>query len=166
MAKRYRILLKWVLYSLGFLVVMILSTVVLGNRTFFGTKLSLVPVYVCCVACREGHESGGFFALGCGLVWALSGITGGPAFVLLLPVSAIVAGFFCTAWLTQSLLPTMAFCLLSLVLCEGGVYVLWLFLGEPLPSNALELLGIQVLLSMLPAPVCWGAVRLMGKVGA
>ena len=39
--------------------------------------------------------------------------------VLLLPVSAIVAGFFCTAWLTQSLLPTLAFCLLSLVLCRA-----------------------------------------------
>ena len=165
MAKRYRNLLKWVLYSLGFLAVMLVNTAVLGDRTFLGTKLSLVPAYVCCVACREGHEAGGFFALACALVWALSGITGGAAFVLLLPVSAVVAGFFCTAWLTRSLLPTLAFCLMSLVLCEGGVYLLRLFLGQPMPSNGLKLLGLQVLLSMIPTPLFWGAVRLMGKAG-
>ena len=54
---RYRILLKWCLYSALFLLVLLLTTVVLGSRTFLGVKLSLVPVYVACVACREGHEA-------------------------------------------------------------------------------------------------------------
>ena len=65
---RYRILLKWCLYSALFLLVLLLTTVVLGSRTFLGVKLSLVPVYVACVACREGHEAGGFFALALSLI--------------------------------------------------------------------------------------------------
>lgn len=165
MNRKYRNLFKWALYSLGFLLVMMLATVILGNRAFFGAKLSLIPVYVVCVACREGHEAGGFFALACALVWALSGATGGAAFVLLLPVCALVAGFFCAAYLTRSLLPAMAFCLLGLALCEGGVYVQRLYLGAAMPHNAAALLGIQIGLSMLSAPLFWWLTRLIGKAG-
>ena len=162
---RYRILLKWCLYSALFLLVLLLTTVVLGSRTFLGVKLSLVPVYVACVACREGHEAGGFFALACALVWAMAGQSSGTVFMCLLPVAAVVAGFFCSTYLTRSLLPAMAGCLLALVLCEGGVYVLRLYLGEPLPSSGLALLGIQTGLSMLPAPLFWWLCRLIGKAG-
>ena len=165
MAKRYRVPLKWALYSLGFLLVMLLSTVVLGNRTFFGTKLSLVPVYVGCVACREGHEAGGLFALATSLFWALSGAEGGAVFVLLLPVASLIAGFFCNTYLNRALLPATAGCLLALVLCEGGVYVQRMFMDAPMPSNALTLLGLQILFSILTAPLFWCLVRLIGKAG-
>ena len=144
---------------------MMVSTVILGNRTFFGAKLSLVPVYVTCVACWEGHEAGGFFALACALVWALSGASGGAVFVLTLPVAAVVAGFFCTTYLTRSLLPAMAGCLLALALCEGGVLVQRLYMDAALPSNAPALLAVTVGLSMVTAPVQWWLVRLFGKVG-
>lgn len=165
MNQRYRIFFKWICYSLGFLLVMLLATVILGHRTFFGAKLSLVPVYVTCVACREGHESGGFFALGSALVWALSGATGGAVWMLMLPVAAVIAGFFCTTYLTRALLPTAAFCLLGLALCEGGVYVQRLFMDAPMPSNAPVLTAVTVGLSLVSAPVFWALTRLIGKVG-
>ena len=165
MAKRYRIAIQWVLYGLGLLLVMLLSTVVLGHRTFFGAKVSLVPVYVACVACREGHENGGFFALAAGLVWALSGAAGGAMFVLMLPVAAVIAGYFTATYLSRTLLPAMAGCLLSLTLCEGGVYLQRLYMAEPLPSNAAALLGIQIACSMITAPLFWWLTRLIRKAG-
>ena len=62
MAIRYRSVLKWVLYSAGFLLVMLLSTVILGDRRFWGTKLSLVPVYVSYSGIEEHNiEEGGVY---------------------------------------------------------------------------------------------------------
>lgn len=165
MNRNYRNLLKWCLFSVGFLFVMMVSTVILGNRTFLGTKLSLVPIYVSCVACHEGHESGGFFALGASLLWALSGAAGGAVFVLMLPLASILASYFCNTYLTRSLLPAMASCLLALVLCEGGVYIQRSYMDAVMPPNALTLLALQVGLSMLTAPLFWGLTRLIGKAG-
>ena len=165
MAKRYRNLIKWALYSLAFLLVLLLNTAALGSRTFFGAKLSLVPVYVTCVACREGHEKGGLFALAAGLFWSLSGAAGGAMFVLMLPVAAVVSGYFTATYLSRTLLPAMAGCLLALVLCEGGIYLLRLYMAQPLPSDAAALLGIQIACSMVTAPLFWWLTRLIGKAG-
>lgn len=165
MTMRYRRVLKWTLYSLGMLLTMLVNATVLGNRTFFGAVLSLPPVYVACVACREGHESGSLFALGAALLLALSGAEGGAVFVLLLPAAAAAAGFFCSAYFTANLLPTLAGCLLALALCEGGVYVQRFYMDAPMPSNAPALLGLQVGLSMVPAPLFWWIARMIGKVG-
>ena len=165
MAKRYRTVLMWGLYSVGLLVVVLLGTVVLGNRTFFGAKLSLLPVYVACVACREGHERGGFFALAAGLLWALSGESGGAMFVLMLPVAAVLCGYFTATYLSRTLLPAMAGCLLALALCEGGVYLQRLYMAQPLPADAAALLGIQIACSMITAPLFWWLTRLIRKAG-
>lgn len=165
MAKRYRTILKWALYSLALVVVILLNTTVLGNRTFCGAKLSLLPVYAACVACREGHESGGIFALASALVWTLTGAEGGVVFVLLLPVAAVIAGFFCTAYFPPSLLPTLVSCLLALTLCEGGVYLQRLYMDAPMPPNALALLGYQIGFSLIPAPLLWLCARGIGKAG-
>lgn len=108
---------------------------VLGDRTFLGTKVSLVPAYVCCVACREGHEAGGWFALAATFFWVLSGVTGGPIFMVLLPVASILAAFVCNTWLTRSLFPALAGCLLATALCRVGVYLQRLYMDYPLPPR-------------------------------
>ena len=165
MVQRYRTILKWALYGAGLLLVMLLNTVVLGSRMFLGTKLSLVPVYTACVACREGHESGCCFALAAGLAWALSGAEGGAAFVLMLPLAAVPAGYFPSTYLTRTLLPALGGCLLTLVLCEGAVFLQRLYMGAALPANAPALLGLQIGFSLIPAPLFWWLTRLIGKAG-
>lgn len=165
MNRRFLIPLKWTIYSALFLFVLLFSSVVLGDKTFFGAKLSLLPVYITCVACREGHESGGFFALITTFFWALSGASGVAVILVMLTLSCVIAGYICSAYLTRSLLPTAVFCLMSLVLSEGGVYAQRIFMGEPMPSNALLVLGITVGLSVLSAPLFWLLTRAIGKVG-
>ena len=165
MSHRYRTVLKWTLYSLGLLLVLLVNTVVLGGRTFLGTKLSLLPVYAACVACREGHESGGVFALAAALLWALSGVEGGAVFVLMLPLAAVIAGYFPATYLTRTLLPALGGCLLTLVLCEGAVFLQRLYMGAALPANAPALLGLQIGFSLIPAPLFWWLTRLIGKAG-
>ncbi len=158
--------MKWGFYSLGFLLTLLIESSVLGHRTFFGAKLSLIPSYLCCAACREGHERGGVFALCATLFWALSGVTGGPVFMALLPASCIAAAYLCNALLTRSLPPVMAGCLFSLALCQGGLYLLRLYLLEPMPPDALRLLLIQIALSMLPTPLFWWLTRVIERMDA
>lgn len=165
MNQTYRNILKWTLYGFLFLLVMMVQTVILGSRTILGTRLSLVPVAVACVACTQDHESGGLYALLCALAWTLSGESTGAVYLLMLPIAACVGGYLCSTYLTHGLLPSLAMCLLALSLCEGGVYLLRLFMGAPLPSNALELVGTQVGLSLVTAPLWWGLARLIGKTG-
>ena len=45
MAKRYRTILKWGLYSVLLVLVLLVNTTLLGSKTFCGAKLSLLPVY-------------------------------------------------------------------------------------------------------------------------
>lgn len=163
--KRYRTPLKWVLYALGFLLALLLESSALGHTRFFGAPLSLTPPYVCCVACREGHEAGGVFALGAALFWALSGVTGGPVVVALLPGACMAASFLCGAYFTRTLLPAMAGCLFSLVLCQGGIYAVRLFMGNPMPPDAARLLLAQTGCSMVPAPFFWWLTKFPGKAG-
>ncbi len=158
--------MKWFFYSLGFLLTLLIESSALGHRTFFGAKLSLIPSYLCCVTCREGHERGGAFTLCATLFWALSGVTGGPVFMALLPASCIAAAYLCNACLTRSLLPVMAGCLFSLALCQGGLYLLRLYLLEPMPPDALRLLLIQIALSMIPTPLFWWLTRTLERMGS
>lgn len=157
--------MKWTFYALGFLLALLLESSVLGHRTFFGSKISLVPSYVCCVACREGHENGGWFAVAATLFWALSGVTGGPMFMFLLPAASILASFVCNTWLTRSLFPALAGCLLATALCHVGVYLQRLYMDYPLPPDALRITMIQLLCSMVPAPLLWWETRLIERFG-
>ena len=165
MIQRKRKILRWSLYSAGFLLVVLLSTTVLGNRTFFGAKLSLLPVYVTCVACRETHENGGLFALLTGLFWALTGAAGGPMFLFFMPLGCMLAGYVTSAYVTRSLMPAVCGSLLTLVLCEGGVYIQRLFLGSPMPGDAARLLLIQIGLSLLTTPLFWWLTGKIAKAG-
>lgn len=144
---------------------LLLESSVLGDRTFLGTKVSLVPAYVCCVACREGHETGGWFALAATFFWVLSGVTGGPVFMVLLPVASILAAFVCNTWLTRSLFPALAGCLLATALCHVGVYLQRLYMDYPLPPDALRLTMLQLLFSMVPAPLLWWETGLIERSG-
>jgi len=166
MNHKYRTLIKWCLYSLLFLLVMMIETVVLGNRTILGAKLSLAPVAVACVACREGHESGGVFALAASLVWCLSGAAGGTLVLLVLPPAAIICGYFCSTYLTRGILPCLAGCLLALAATDGGAYLQRLYLGGAMPADAPRRLGLQICFSLALCPVFWLVARGVGKVGA
>lgn len=165
MNQTYRNILKWSLYGLLFLLAMLVQTVVLGSRTILGARLSLVPVVVACVACTQDHESGSLYALICAIVWTLSGESSGAVYLLMLPIAAAVGGYLCSTYLTHGLLPCFVMCLLALALTEGGVYAQRLYMGAPLPQNALELLGIQAALSLISAPIWWGLAHAIGRTG-
>ena len=65
MQARYKKAVMWALYALLMLTVFVIQGVVFGRTRYFGTKLSLLPVALACIAMHAGAENGGVF--GCSI---------------------------------------------------------------------------------------------------
>lgn len=85
--------------------------------------------------------------------------------MFLLPAASILASFVCNTWLTRSLFPALAGCLAAAALCHFGVYFQRLYMDYPMPPDALRLTVIQVLVSMVPAPLLWWETGLIERSG-
>ncbi len=153
--QRYWLVLRWVFYGFFILFVALLQTVFLGNSYFFGTKLSLFPIGVVAVACQCDHESSGFFALGAALFWSFLGQDNASGYCLFLPLAAMVSGWICSHYLTRGWGATFLLAVGCLLLCEGGLILVRLYMNLPLPADHWVLLGKQVLFSSLFAPLFW-----------
>lgn len=164
MGRPVRAIAKWGLYSLLFLMTIVVETVFLGHVRIAGTKLSLVPVVLACVAAREGAEAGGLFVLVASVFWCFSGSDYGSFYIFVLTLVAVTAGYFCGFHLTKNLLPTMLFCLIALAASQGGVYLLRWYLDASVPADGWLLVAKQVGLSALSGPVFWALTRLIGKL--
>lgn len=159
-------ILRWTLYLLLFLLAMLVQTVVLGNRTIFGTHPDLVPIVITCVCLREGPERGGLFALLTSLFWCLSGVDQGSVCIVTLTVLPVLGSILCRAVLANRFLPCLLIAFVTL-LCEQSL----IFLLKYFFSNLSGALFVQQLLpcvfvSMLAHPVCYWLVKCIAKIGA
>lgn len=159
-------ILRWTLYSLLFLSVMMVQTVVLGNRTIFGTHPSFVPIVIACVCLREGAERGGLFALLASLFWCLSGADQGSVSIFVLTVVPVAGALLCRAVLMNRFLPCLLISFLTLVCDQVIIFLLKYFFGHvPAALFTRELLPC-VFLSILSQPLLYWLVKCIAKIGA
>lgn len=163
--KRILFVLKWALYSVIFLIAMLLQTVVFG-RGLFGCAVCCVPVAVGCVAVREGAERGGFFALCAGLFWCLSGANYGSLQIITLTVIGLLCGTTCERVLTRRFWPSVALSLGAICLNEGVGFLVRLYLGVATGAQALTVLLPSIGVSLLTAPLFVLLTWLAGRVEA
>lgn len=171
--------LKWALYSLLCLFVLLLQTVVLSKRPVFGVKISLLPICVVCICVREGPEKGGLFSLLASLFWCLSGEDYGNLLVAVLPIGAILAAVLCRAVLTVRFLPT-GLCAFGVNwLCASAVFAFKLILPPGASaanswqaktatisfSNYWRVLLPGIFLSMLVFPLLYVLIKAIGRIG-
>ncbi len=167
MEKRFYGVFRWILYGFLLFCVAVIQRVILGNVAVFGTTLSLLPVAVAAVACQNNHQDGALVGLAVGLFWGILGQSSGAAFILFLTIGGALAGWFCTHYMTRGIGATTLLSALCLALCEGGIVVLKLYMGDVLPPHFLQLVLIQILASCLVAPLlcllCRGVERMVEK---
>ncbi len=164
--RQWLLILRWTLYSFLFLTVMMVQTVVLGNRTIFGIHPSLVPVVVTCVCLREGAERGGLFALLTSVFWCLSGADQGSVSILVLTVVPVLGSLLCRAVLLNRFLPCLAISFLTLTCDQVLCFLLKHLLGRlPLGAFTAELLPC-IFLSILCQPLLYWLVKCIAKIGA
>ena len=115
--------LRWTLYAVLFLAAMLLQTIVFPQIKLTGITLCVVPTCVACVAVREGAERGTLYAILTGVLFCLSGVSEGPLYIVLLALTAALAGAICDNFYTRSFVPALVLSLMGLAICEGLVFL-------------------------------------------
>ena len=109
--------IKWLMYSLVFLPVLICDVMLLNRFPILGVTPMLMPLAVVAVATLEGSVAGAGFGLAVGLVCdALYGSSG--SFTLLLPVCGAASGMATRYGLRQNVLGCFVCSLVTLVVID------------------------------------------------
>ena len=164
-ARQWKIVLKWALHSLLFLVTLVAQDVILAKHPIFGIKLTVVPLLIVCVCIREGPESGGVFALITSVICCYSGADYGNVSVALLPVCSILAAVFCRRVLTLRFLSTLLCCLLVLLIHETVILGLKVLLTPISPKNLFTVVLPRVGLSLPALLIQYPLAKTIHKTG-
>jgi len=135
--------IKWLMYSLVFLPVLICDVMVLNRFPILGVAPMLMPLAVAAVAALEGSVAGAGFGLAVGLVCdALYGSAG--SMTLLLPLCGAGSGIVTRYGLRQNIIGCLVCSLLTLLVIDlwrVGFRMFWGFdLQALLQVAALEIL--------------------------
>lgn len=158
-------ILRWCLYAVLFLLLMMVQTVVLGNRTVLGVHLQFVPIVIACVCLREGPERGGLFALLASVFWCLSGADSGAVSIVMLTVVPVLGSVFCRALVANKLLSCLMVALVTLFLEQSLIFLLKYFSGNMEGILYLTELLPCVLISMLSFFPIYFLVKSIEKIG-
>lgn len=138
--------IKWLMYSLALLPVLILDLMVVGKFPLFGAVPTLLPLVVASVATLEGSVAGAGFGLAIGLICDATYGTNG-SMTLLLPIAGAFSGIFSRYGLRQSFLGAFICSFLTLALVEAWQVVYHMFWGAP-SAILLRIAGSELLYSL------------------
>ncbi len=155
---------KWVFLGVLLLVVYLLQSVVLSRYTLLGTKVSLLVTAVCTLASCLPHTQAGWMALSTAALWSLTSQTSGGAYLLLLPLAALLIGWVCTHYLARNIGTAMLGAAFGVALCEGGFILQQWYMHQPLPANILNLWLLQIACGAVLAPLFLGLMRLIERM--
>lgn len=79
--------------------------------------------------------------------------------------SAALAALVCLAWLNRNLFSGVAALPGGLLVVEGGVFLVHLYLGSVVPTAAWTVFLPALGLSILTSPIYYGLVAAIAKVG-
>lgn len=164
MEKRTRTALMWGLFSVFFLLVLVLQTVVLGRVRVYGAKLQMLPMVIICLAMWTDHEKAAVFGLAAGLLWQMTGAEDGIVSIVLFPLYGAVGGWLFDSWLPRRLLPGILLCVAACFVQESVVFLLKFYVENVSWSLVLRL-PVAVGLGLVASPVLYGLGKAIGKVG-
>lgn len=157
--------LKWILYFMLFFFAMMLQSIVLPRLTIAGITLCALPVCFACIAVKEEADHSALFGLLTGIVFCLSGADCGPLYLLMFTASCAVCSVICEQFYTRTIAPAFILSLLSLVCCEGAVFLFRTYIGTVSISLWFSVLLPEILLSSLLFSIFYPAVWGISKLG-
>lgn len=164
-AHQWKIMIKWAVYSVLFLFVMLFQTVCLGNVRFFGVSCNLVPILLVCICIREEPGSGGLFTLIMSLIWCLSGVDFGSISIFVLTIGGVFAGIACRVAINQRFLPCALCCFVVALVHESAIFLLKLLFSGVEPIFWLKRALPCALLSMVVYPLLYLLVKWISRIG-
>lgn len=157
-------LLKWFLYGLSLLVLSLLQDVILCRFRINGATTELVPCGIFLICILEGTEKGSVFALVSSVLYLFSGTAAGPHAVALITLLAIVVCSLRQGYLQKSFSSAMLCQILAMVLYEGMIFAVALFLGVTYPERYIGFV-ITTGLTLAVAPVLYPIFVAIGSIG-
>lgn len=157
-------LLKWVLYAFLLTLLSVLQDVIFSQLRINGAATDLVPCGIFLVCLAEGTERGCIFALISSLLFLFSGTAPGPYAMVLSTFLAVGVTAFRQGYLQQGFFASMLCVTVAMAVYELGLFAIGLFLRLTTPARLLGFL-ITAGLSLLAAPVLYGAVRFISRIG-
>lgn len=164
-ASQRREILKWTLYALVFLALLLNQTTLLGKFPIFGLKLNFVPLLLVCICIKEGPERGGIFCLITTLIQALSGVDYGGLSIAALTVCAVVSGILCNSVLNNRFLPALLCSFVTLVINETVIILFRVVLDRTAIQNLWLKAVPACALSLVAFPVIYLLVKAIEKTG-
>lgn len=158
-------ILKWTLYALLTLFLLITQGVLCAQYPLFGLKLNFLPIALVCICVREGTEKGGIFCLIATTVLCLSQTDYGNLSVAVLTVLAILSAALCRSVLASGLWSVALCCFVTAFLNEAFILLFRSVLNRTAISNLWRVALPACLLSMLLCPLLYVTVRAIGKIG-
>ena len=162
--RQRQVLLKWCLLAAGYLLLQVLQDVIFSRIRILGGCSDLVPGYLFLVVILLGPDSGGLFVLIASIFRSLAGAALGPVSVLLLTVGGIALSAFRRGYLCRSFQTEFLCSCIGILLHQGLLFLLGIFLGLTTWGHWLATLG-GTLGAMLACAALYPAVKAMGKIG-
>lgn len=156
--------LRWALFSLCCLVLLVLQDVLMSQLSLFGATTDLVACAILMICMLSGAESGGIFALTASLMWSFSGSAPGIYSVVLLTALGIFANIFRQMFLRKGYGATMFCTGTALLVYELAVFVMGLLTGLTHPAR-LGSFALTALYSGLAMPVLYPIFNAISRIG-
>ena len=162
--KQRQAFLKWLLYGLSCLVLLILQDVLLTRFPLFGAVADPVACAIVLICLLQGAESGGLFALVASALYVFSGSAPGPYTIVFLTVYSVLAAIFRQAYLRKGVISLCLCAFLAMMAYEMSLFGIGLFLkftvSRWFPSFLLS--GVY---SVAVLPLLYPIMRSIGNIG-
>ena len=159
-----RTILKWTLYSLLCVAVLVVQDVILSRLRLFGAVVDLTPCVIMLVCVLEGAQNGSVFTLAASVFYLYSGSAPGAYCIVLLTVSAVVAAVFRQNFLRRGFSAHWLCTVGATFVYQFGVFVMGLFLAQTHPGRV-GTFGMNALLAAVVLPAVYPAFEAIGKIG-
>ena len=157
-------LLKWALYGLLCVAVLVTQDVILSRLTLFGGMAELTPCAIVLICLMEGAESGGVFALAASVFYLFSGTAAGSYCVALITVPAVLAAVFRSNFLRRSFSSYWLCASVAILIYQMGTFLMGLFLARTHMARIVAF-AVTLALSVVTMPVLYPLISLIGKIG-
>ena len=156
--------LKWTLFALCCLVLLIVQDVLMSRLRFFGATTDLVACSILMICLLSGAESGGVFTAAAAFIWVFSGSAPGIYSAVLLTALGIFLSIFRQMYLRKGYGATMFCTGLALLGYEMAVFVVGVLLGVTQLDRAGNFL-MTALVTGLTMPLMYPVLNAISKIG-
>ena len=162
--KQWLTLLRWTLYALLCVVLLVIQDTMMSRASFFGVTTDLAPMTILLITVLVGTDCGSLFVLIASTLYWFSGSAPGPYCILLLTIPGILATMIRQVFWRRGLRSTVLCAGLALMIYEMGLFLIGLITGLTLFNRALVFLFTGLVSWALMLPLYPLTYRI-GKIG-